>query len=534
MDNKDFQPQQNKNASIGKVKRSEHIYAVKVRTEGNGLGVIKTIGVAFLIALQAVIMVAAYTFFVQAFKWYLVLAIIFTVLTCLYVLSSDIHGQAKAMWIFFLIVCFSFSYVIYWLSDKHVLFMRAKKKYKQISDQNKYLQLQPDLKQIENKEVKSICDYLYKTGNFATHFDSKTHYFSSGAQLYDDVLEQLEKAKEFIFIEFYIISNGVLLNRVLDILKKKAKNGVDVRIIYDDMGSHGTIKRRTKDQIIESGIKLKSYNRLLPIFNLALNLRDHRKIIIIDGKVSYTGGTNLADEYVNEKRMHGYWKDCGIKIEGKATDNLTIAFLSQWQYINKQESLDCTPFLNKVEKQEGEGVVVPFVSGPNNPFSIAQNMYSNQIANAKEKLYIMTPYFIPDETIKNQLLNKARSGVDVRIILPEVADKKMVYFVSRNNAEKLMKAGVKIYTMTSSFVHSKVMLSENSAIIGSINTDLRSFYQQFESAVFTSEKQTINEVEKDFIKTINHSKEITEQTKKRNKLYYRLLVGLLNLISPFM
>lgn len=531
MDNKTYQPQQGR---PGKVKRSEHIYAVKVRTEGNGLGVIKTIFVVSLIALQAAVMVASYTLFTQFFRWYLILSLILTGLTCIYVLASDIHGQAKATWIFFLIVCFGFSYVIYWLSDKHVLFVRAKKKYKQIADQNMYLQLQPDLQNLKSKEVKSICDYLHKTGNFVTHLDSTTQYFSSGAQFYDDVLEQLKQAKEFIFIEFYIISNGVLLNRVLDILKEKAQSGVDVRIIYDDMGCHGTLKRRTKLQMIESGIKIKSYNRLLPIFNLALNLRDHRKIIIIDGKVSYTGGTNLADEYVNEKRMHGYWKDCGIKIEGKATDNLTIAFLSQWQYLNKQENIDYTQYLNKAEKQESDGVVVPFVSGPNNPFSIAQNMYSNQIANAKEKLYIMTPYFIPDETIKNQLLNKARSGVDVRIILPEVADKKIVYFVSRNNAEKLMKAGVKIYTMTSSFVHSKVMLSENSAIVGSINTDLRSFYQQFESAVFTNEEKTINQVEKDFINTINHCKEVTQQTKKRNKLYYRLLVGLLNLISPFM
>ena len=519
--------------NTGKIKQSEHIFALKLKTESNGLGVLKTLIVLFLIALQAALLVLSYLFFLQIFSWYLILSICLSLITCIYVLSSDYHGQAKATWVLFLIVCFSFAYVIYFLSDKHVLFAKSKKKYNAVLKKTETMQQQLDLSLLDNMEVKSNCSYLYNAGRFVAYNNSKTMYYPSGAGLYDDILHDLKNAKHFIFIEYFIISDGVLLNRFLNILKEKAKQGVDVRIIYDDMGSHGTLKRKTKKKIKSYGIKLQVFNRLVPIFNIALNLRNHRKIVVIDGKVSYTGGANLADEYVNEKRSHGYWKDSGIKIEGKATDNLTLAFLAEWEFLTN-EQIEYNKYLNLAEEKSADGIVVPFVSGPNYPYSIAQNMYANEISNAKEKLYIMTPYFIPDETLYNLIINKARSGVDVRIILPHIADKKFVYIVSRNNAEKLISCGVKIYTMTSSFVHSKVVLTENSAIVGSINVDLRSFNQQFESAVYTNQNSTLNQIALDFINTINHCEQITDKNKKRNKISYRILAGLFRLISPFM
>ena len=317
------------------------------------------------------------------------------------------------------------------------------------------------------------------------------------------------------------------------ILKRKVNEGVDVRIIYDDMGSHKTLKRRTKKAIINSGIKLQPFNRLVPIFNFALNLRNHRKIVIIDGKVSFTGGTNLADEYINEKRMHGYWKDCGVKINGPATDNFTISFLQEWQFLTN-EKIDYNNYINIADKNESKELIIPFVSGPNYDHSIAQNIITSIISNAKEKLYIMTPYFIPNETITNLIINKAKSGIDVKIILPEIADKKFVYFVTRNNAEKLISSGVKIYTMNHSFVHSKLYLTETCSIIGSINLDLRSFNQQFESAILTNENQTLCDIEKDFNQTLNYCSQIKKENMNRNKKSFRLLAGIFNIISPFM
>lgn len=518
---------------IGKIKNNDKIFALKVKTESNGLGVLKTIIVVLLIALQAALMVASYLYFLTAFRWYLTFSIIMTFLTCIYVLSSDYHGQAKATWVLFLLVCFSFGYFIFFLSDKHILFIKSGKKFKKIEEDSRTFCKQENLEEKVPLDVLSNCNYLYNMGGFVSHTSSRTEYFSSGYKFFDNVLENLKKAKDFIFIEFFIISNGVLLNRFLDILKKKVSEGVDVRIIYDDMGSHGTLKRRTKKEIIKSGIKLHEFNRLMPVFNIALNLRDHRKIVIIDGKVAYTGGANLADEYVNEKRMHGYWKDAGIKIEGTAVDNLTLAFLKQWQFLTKTQE-DYKKFLFKASAFNSDGVVVPYVSGPNYPASIAEGMCANIISNAEKFLFIATPYFIPDETITNLIINKAKSGVDVRIVLPEVADKKFVYIVSRNNAEKLLKHGVKLYTMNSSFVHTKNILTENLAIVGSANMDLRSFNQQFESAVFTTEKKTRSDILSDFDFIFAHSSEILTKNSRRRFVSYRILAGLFNLISPFM
>ena len=509
-----------------KIRQSDHIFALKIKTESNGWGVLKTLIVILLIALQVSILALSYVYFLQLFKWYFLMSMVLTMICCIHALSSDYNGQAKATWILFLLISFGFGYLFYFFSDKRVLFAKSKKKYKKIANYTFDLQEQNDISSVKSKTVKANCAYLHKAGNFVTHTNSLTNYYPSGAKLFDQILLELKKAKDFIFIEYFIISNGVLLNRFLDILKEKVTQGVDVRIIYDDMGSHGTIKRKTKKEIKKAGIKLKSFNKFLPTLNIALNLRDHRKIVVIDGKVSFTGGANLADEYINEKRMHGYWKDCGIKITGPATDNLTIAFLSHWQFLTN-ENVNYKDFINKAQpiQTQTKEVVVPFVSGPNYSYSIAQNMYANQIANANEKLYIMTPYFVPDETITNLLANKARSGVDVRIILPDVADKKFVYFVSRNNAEKLLNTGIKIYTMKSSFVHSKVIYTENSAIVGSINVDLRSFNQQFESAVYTSEQSTLNQIHDDFINTLNYCQEINDMNKKRNIFFYRILAG---------
>lgn len=512
---------------------SDAPFAVKVRTESNNLGTLKTIFVLFLIFSQAAILILSSLYFHALFGGYTTITLAISLFLCIYVLSSDFHGHAKAVWIIFLLVCFGFGWIFFLMSDKNILFARSRKKYQKIFKQNQNLQQQTDLSVLENDNIKSSCQYLYNSGKFVAHTDSKTTYYPSGTKLFDAILEELEKAKDFVFIEYYIVANGILLNKFLDILKEKVKQGVDVRIIYDDMGSHGTLKRRTKKEIANAGIKIQDFNRMVPIFNVALNLRDHRKIVVIDGKVCFTGGANLADEYTNEKRMHGYWKDAGIKVEGRATDNFTIAFLNQWQFLTKQQT-EIQPFLNKSQKLEGDGVVVPFVTGPHYKNSIAQNIYANEIANAKEKLFIMTPYFIPDETITNLLKLKAKAGVDVRIILPEVPDKKFVYDASRNYAEKLMDSGVRVFTFTHSFVHSKIVLTENSAIVGSINMDLRSFNQQFESAVLTNNKSVMKDVSADFEKTILYCQEVTDKNKKRKKLTYRIWAGLLHLISTFM
>ena len=508
--------------------KSEHI-----KTESNSLGLIKTIIIILLIAIQITGFVLLRLYLTKVLNWFVLVSLILTFIACIHVLSSDFSGQSKAMWVLFLLTCFSFGYIFYIFSNKKIVFRRSYKKYKAIFERSEKLQKQIDTNLIEDQEFKNQCDYLYKVGKFESSLNSKTTYYSSGVELFDEIDNEFQKAKKFILLEYYIISDGLLFNRIFNVLKQKAQEGVEVRIIYDDIGSKRTLSNKTKKKIKRAGIKLHAFNRLIPIFNIALNFRNHRKIVVVDGEVAFTGGANIADEYINEKQLHGYWKDCGIKIEGQAVDNFTISMLNQWEFISKKE-IDYKPYLYKSKEYYNNGVVVPFVTGPHYKFSVAQNIYSNEIANAREKIFIMTPYFIPDETVINLLKQKALSGVDIRIIIPDIADKKFVYTVTRNNAEKLIPFGVKIYTMTNSFVHSKIILTENSAIVGSINMDLRSFNQQFESAVITNENSTMGAVARDFDTTFSLSKELTEKDLKRNRLRFRIHAGIFNLISPFM
>lgn len=504
---------------------------VKIRTEKNGRGALKTAVVAGLIALQFVLLACLYVFLSIAFRWYLAASFALSLLTCIYVLSSPKNGLSKAVWVLFLLLAFSFGYFIYLLSDERIFFRKAKKKYQKVfARAEKYRGEKPDLSAAP-LAVRRDAEYLYAAGGFTAFSDTSVRYFSSGGQLFDDVLERLERAEKFIFIEYFIVADGVLLERLLDILGRKAKNGADVRLIYDDMGSHGTLSGKAKRRIREAGIKLLPFNRLIPRFSVALNYRDHRKIVVADGQTAYTGGSNLADEYINEKRMHGYWKDTGIRLDGPAADAFTLFFLRQWEFLTGKEE-DYAPFLHRAQPCPGGGRAIPFADGPDHALPVGKNTYENILSGAQEKIYIMTPYFIPDDTVIHLLANKARSGADVRIVLPGVPDKAFVYGVTRSNAEKLIDAGVKVYCMKNSFVHSKLVLSENCAVVGSINFDLRSFYQQFECAVYTDDSAAMREIAQDFEETFAESEQIAG--KSRQNLLRRAAAGVLQIFAPLM
>lgn len=505
---------------------------VKIRTESRLLGSLKTAMLLLVIMLQFVALAVINLFLVSAWG-YIVFSVIMTLLTCIYVLSSNKTGQSKAVWVLFLVIFFFFGYIVYFISDERFIFAFKKKRYKAAYGRTKQYEKNYELPKTLSKPVQADCRYLCGAGNFAAHTGNSVKYFSSGAQFFDDVLLELEKAEKFIFIEFFIISDGILLKRTLDILYAKAKAGVDVRIIRDGFGSHGTLSNKVRKQIKAGGIKLLTFNKIFPYFNVAQSYRDHRKIISIDGKAAYTGGINLADEYVNEKRMYGYWKDCGIKVSGSAVDSCTLQFLRQWEYLTRKEE-DYSRFFNNYRVYENESVVVPYADGIEFEGHICKTVYSNIIAGANEKLYIMTPYFIPDETIVEQLVAKAQSGVDVKLIIPDIPDKKFAYFLTRNNAEKLVKSGIKLFCMKESFVHSKLMLSENCAAVSSANMDMRSFYQQFEFGIYTNDKNALADIESDFTNTVSESFQVTNENMSRKNLLRRIICGALQIFAPLM
>jgi len=505
---------------------------VKIRTENKGFVAYKTVLVGILILIQMWLMLTIYYGFLNYFRWYQAVAFALSLICAIHVLSSGKDGQTKTVWVLFLIVLSTFGYLVYFLSNEYIFFGWAKRRYKRIFARTEKYTPEYVANNGASKEVKRDADYLWNTGKFAPFTNSRIKYFPSGALLFDDVLEQVKAAEKYIFIEFFIIADGVLFNRFYDILTEKARNGVDVRIICDGLGSQRTLSRKSRNRLKKAGIKLYRFNRFIPRVTFALNLRDHRKIIVIDGKTAYTGGCNLADEYVNEKRMHGYWKDSGVKIEGAAVAGMSLTFLRQWEFLCKKEE-DYSPYLS-VEPTDGNSVVIPYADGKDYKDDIGKGVYTNMTAGAKERLYVMTPYFIPDEDTNNLLAQKALSGVDVRILLPDVPDKPYVYSVSLDNAEKLLEYGVKVYRMRHAFVHSKVMLSENCAAVGSVNIDLRSYYNQFENGVYTDDGEFLSDVLNDFENCFRLSTEVTEENATRNKLPPRILAGILRLFSPLM
>lgn len=503
---------------------------VRIRTESHGMGVFKTFIVFLAIAVQLAFIATLYFRFLLAFRWYMIVSLALSLVSCVHVLSSNRNGQSKAVWILFLLVGFTVGYIIYYLSDVRVFFGRAKRRYARIfADTEKY---KPTKNEVEcDKATELACNYLETAGGFGAYDGTDLNYFPSGASFFDDVLERLEQAKRFVFIEYFIVADGVLLNRFLEILERKAAEGVDVRMIYDDLGSNRTLRRKTKKRIVKSGIKLTEFNRLTPRFTVAMNFRDHRKIIVVDGETAYTGGSNLADEYINEKRMYGYWKDTGLRLDGKAVDEFTLMFLRQWEYI-KKEKQDYESFLGHCVPTENKSAVVPYADGLDYKEPIGKGVYETAISAARERIWIMTPYFVPDDTIMDLLAEKARAGVDVRLVLPAIADKPYVYVVSRDNAERLIPAGVKVYTMDNSFVHSKLLLTETNAVIGSINMDLRSFYQQFECAVLTSDEKAVSQVADDF--TVTFGDCTLSDGKGKHKFIKRIVAGVLRIFAPLM
>jgi cardiolipin synthase len=502
---------------------------VKIKTEHNGTSVVKFIATLFLVFLQLGIIISLNFFFAMGFKWYVAFLAVVSVITAVTVLSSHRSGQAKAVWVLFILIFFEFGFVIYFMSNDRIMYRRARKRHRQIYERTSSY-VKPFALPDTSDDVLLNCRYLNNSGGFVPYTNSKLKYFSSGATLFDDVLEKLKTAEHFVFIEFFAITDGVLLNRVLAILQEKIKAGVKVRIIYDDVGSRG-LSLKMRKRIRKMGCELKVFNRLLSRFTFALNYRDHRKIIVIDGKVAYTGGSNMADEYINEKRMYGYWKDTGLRVEGDAVDAFTITFLRQWEYIVKlSENYD--EYINKYEKLPVGGVVLPYAGGPEFEHSVCKNVYENAISGARDKLYIMTPYFIPDDSISQDIINAALSGVDVRIVLPSVPDKWYVYLLTKDNAERLIKYGVKVYYVDDCFVHSKVLLTEKCAVIGSVNFDMRSFYQQFENAVLTDDESVRGQVEKDFESTFENSTFI--QKPQKNGIAKSVLITALRIVSPLM
>ena len=381
-----------------------------------------------------------------------------------------------------------------------------------------------------NSRIRYITDYT----NYPVTTNNDVSYYPLGEIAFKEMLKELKKANEFIFFEYFIVAPGKMWNSILEILKEKAKQGVEVRVMYDDLGCFSSLKSSYPKELEKYGIKCVVFNKLTPVSGIIMNNRDHRKILVIDGKVAFSGGINIADEYINEKVKYGHWKDNGIKVSGDAVWNYTVMFLTIWNAFKKTDS-NYEKYKYKYPKsKERKGYVIPYGETPLDEEVTGQNIYLNIINQANDYVYICTPYLIIDTDMINALTLAAKRGVDVRIIIPGIPDKKIVYSLSESYIEPLVKYGVKVYRYTPGFVHSKMFLADdNIATVGTINLDYRSLYLHFECGLYLENVKCIKEIKNDMIDTLDKSKEVSRK-EARPPFLKAVRQAILRLVAPLM
>ncbi len=483
----------------------------------------------FFIALQGLAIILLYAYLAYKFPLFFYISLALTGAVFLFVAISEKRTQVKISWLVLLILSCGFGYILYFLAMKEVCFFIGRLRFSSIFKRTRKFEKSYTPPEASPVTVKH-CNYINSQTRAAAYSGCSLKYFADGTAFFGDFFKRLESAQKFVFIEFFIFADCKLADRLCEVLKRKAAEGVEVRILYDAMGSLGMVSGKTIKDLKSHGVKTAVFSRLLIFFRFSLNFRDHRKIIVIDGKTGYVGGSNIADECVNQSASTAKWKDAGLRLDGEAVDALTLSFIRQWDFAAHSKT-NPESFSGLSERFENKSTVMPYSGGPELGGKVLRGVYANMIDDAQEKLYIMTPYLAPDGEIIKNIERKARSGTDVRIVLPAVPDWKFLYAVTVDNAEKLIRSGVKIYYLENTLAHGKVMLTDSAAAVGSVNMDMRSFYEEYDNGVYTDDTNFRAAVQADFKKVFAVTPEA--EAKKRG-IFSKCKVAILRLFSPLM
>lgn len=440
----------------------------------------------------------SYSVFINSFFRLLSIGIL------LYLIRKDENSAYKIAWIILVMGVPLFGGVLYLLVGNKkpgkrlaVKMAAVKTEMKDAMAQNQWI-----LKEIQAQDpaVAGNVYYIGESGPYPVWKNTRVIYFPTGEEMFASMLEDLKKAEHYIFLEYFIIQEGLMWDWILEILEQKVKEGVDVRLIYDDVGCVSLLPFHYADMMEKKGIKCLAFNRFIPVFSLVMNNRDHRKIMVIDGHTAYNGGINLADEYINRKLRFGHWKDTGVRLQGDAVFNFTLMFLEIWNAFRTPD-LDYhvfRPHRWHEEAFESDGYVAPYADTPLDNESLGENVYINILNQAKDYVYIATPYLLISDEMENALCLAAKRGVDVRILMPGIPDKPMVFFMAKSYYPPLLKAGVQIYEYTPGFVHAKSYVCDDRiATVGTINMDFRSLYLHFECGTLLYGCRAVLDVKKD-------------------------------------
>lgn len=473
-------------------------------------------------------------------RLYLQIDLIFNIIglvMILIIINSDMISEGKLAWVMLFLIFPLLAFVIY----RMFVWYKAPKRHRRF-----YVQVKKkvaDINKRNSKEIETLkeglgdhfgqFEYIFKASNLKTYSNSKVDYFNSGEAFYKELLESINQAKAYIFMEYFIIECGQMWDKILKILQRKVKEGVEVRVMYDDLGTIHKLPYNYAKRLRKMGIKCVKFNSFVPIMSALHNNRDHRKITVVDGKVGFVSGLNLADEYINVVQKFGYWKDSGVKITGQAVESLLLMFLQLYN-VQTQRMEDYSPYLKDIKPIKANGFVCPYGDGPRYFYEdyISENVYLNMINQAQNYIWITTPYLIIDNKLTNALCLAAKRGVDVRIVTPRVPDKKIIFMLTRSNYKKLQESGVKIFEYEKGFLHSKQFLcDDNLAIVGTINLDYRSLMHHYECGVLMCNTSCLKDIKKDFEHIFSVS--INMKDFKQNP-FLRLMCAIIKVFTPML
>lgn len=467
---------------------------------------------------------------------------VFTILTAIlviYILNKNENPSFKLAWIVLFVVSPVFGALFYLFVKFQVESKLINYKLlKIIGETQQYLsqdkEVIAELEEVD-MQVANLAKYMINIGGYPIYKNTDIAYLSLGEEKFKEMKEQIKKAQKFIFMEYFIVEESYMWNSILELLEEKVKEGVEVRFMYDGMCSLSLLPYDYPKTLEKKGIKCKMFSPLRPVLSTAQNNRDHRKILVIDGKVAFNGGINLGDEYINRIEKYGHWKDTAIMLTGDAVKSFTLMFLQMWN-INEKNHDNFEKYIS-IEKEEQDtiGYVMPYGDSPLDNENVGENVYLDILATAKKYVHIMTPYLIIDNEMMTALTYAAKRGIDVKLILPSIPDKKSAFMLARTYYPELIQAGVKIYEYTPGFVHAKVFSSDDEkAVVGTINLDFRSLYLHFECATFFYRNNTVKAVENDFQNTLSACKLITMEDYKKLNIFYKIGGGILKLVAPLM
>ncbi len=509
---------------------------IKGRVKNNISGFLRAVVIGLIILVQILIILTLPLFLRQYTAFFYFILEVASFFVAVGLINANKNASFKVAWMAITLLLPVSGHIMYYLwgrrSSRKKLFENTELK---IEESYPYIEFDSGCEEDfynEHPELKGLSKYL-KSYKFPLYRNNKAKYYRMGEDVFKDIFQDIINAKKFVLLNFFIVADGVLLDMLHDILLKKVKEGVEVIFIYDDFGGMIRTDKHFCRKLNEEGIRTILFNPIHKYTDkLIMNYRTHQKIVVIDGNIGYTGGFNIADEYANLIERFGVWKDCGIRIEGDGVWGLTMTFLQVLSICRPKESVDYNRYRPDKIPDKNNCYCHVIADGPY-PYDahIMESTYKQIIASADRYVYIMTPYLILEEHMIQTLNEAAKRGVDVRIITPKIPDKKKVYKLTQYNYGPLLGGGVKIYEYTPGFIHSKVIMNENSALVGTVNMDYRSFYLHFENAVWISEDEILSDIHDDFVKTFGISEPISYESWQNRPRADKIIQPLLNMFS---